>query len=104
MVLYSLKWNIHPDKVEAYASWAKGAIQRTVGAGGVTEFRGYRPASGSFQVVVTHEFENMAAWAAWYSTDTVQTVLAELRTLANNVTTELWGPSSIVPQPIRPGD
>ena len=34
-----------------------------MGAGGVTEFRGYRPASGSAEVVVTHEFANIAAGA-----------------------------------------
>ena len=103
MVLYSLKWNIHPDKAEAYAAWTKGAIQRTLGAGGVTEFRGYRPASGAFQVVVTYEFADMVAWAAWYAAETVQAVLTEVHTLANDVTSELWGPSPIVPQPIRPG-
>lgn len=104
MVLYSIKWNIHPGTpAEEYAAWAQGAIQRTLGAGGVTEFRGYRPASGAFQVVVTYEFEDMAAWAAWHETETVQTVLTELRTVANDVTSELWGPSPIVPQPIRPG-
>ena len=27
----------------------------------------------------------------------------QLCTLANDVTTELWGPSPIVPQPVRPG-
>ena len=59
MVLYCLKWNIHPDKTEAYA--------------------------------------------AWYGHDDVQRVVAELRTLATDVTLELWGPSPIVPQPIRPG-
>ncbi len=103
MVLYLFKWNIHPDKTEAYASWAKGAIQRTLAAGGVTEFRGYRPASGSAEVVVTYEFADMAAWVAWYGHDAVQQVIAEVHTLATDVTTELWGPSSIVPQPIRPG-
>ncbi|MCG3212684.1 MAG: hypothetical protein FOGNACKC_06376 [Anaerolineae bacterium] len=103
MVLYIMKWNIHPDKTEEYMAWSKGAIQRTVGAGGVTEFRAYRPASGPFQVVITLELADMAAWAAWYSTEVVQTVFVEMRTLANNVTTELWGPSPVVPQPIRPG-
>lgn len=103
MVLYCFKWNIHPDKAGAYASWAQSAIQRTLEAGGVTEFRGYRPASGSFQVVVTYQFADMAAWAAWHDAEEVQAVLAELHTLATGVTTELWGPSPIVPQPIRPG-
>ena len=103
MVLYVLKWNIHPDKVKAYTEWAQGAIQRTLGSGGVTEFRGYRPASGASQVVVTYEFTDVIAWAAWYYHDDSQQVFAELRTMANNVTAELWGPSPVVPQPIRPG-
>jgi len=103
MVLYCLKWNVHPDKVAGYAEWAQGAIQRTLAAGGVVEFRGYRPASGDAQVVVTYEFADMVGWAAWYEHDDVQQVLTELRTLANNVTLDLWGPSPIVPKPIRPG-
>lgn len=103
MVLYCLKWNIHPDKVDAYMAWAKSAIQRTVAAGGVTEFRAYRPASGAFQVVITYEFADMAAWAAWYDAADVQAVIAEAHTLATDITTELWGPSPVVPQPIRPG-
>ena len=101
MVLYCFKWNIHPDKVEAYTAWAQSAIRRTLAAGGVTEFRAYRPASGGSEVVVTYEFTDMAAWAVWYDHDDVQRVVNELRTLANNVTMELWGPSPIVPQPIR---
>jgi quinol monooxygenase YgiN len=103
MVLYCFKWNVHPDKTEAYAAWAQSAIRRTLAAGGVTEFRGYRPASGAFQVVVTYEFADMAAWAAWHDAEEVQAVITEAHTLATDVTTELWGPSPIVPRPIRPG-
>ena len=103
MVLYCLKWNIHPDKVESYSAWAQSAIRRTLAAGGVTEFRGYRPASGAFEVVVTYEFADMAAWATWHGRDDVQQVIAELRTMTSHVTVDLWGPSPIVPQPIRPG-
>lgn len=102
MVLYCFRWNIHPDKVEAYAAWAKGAIQRTLAAGGVTEFRGYRPANGAFQVVITYEFADLTAWAAWHDAADVQAVVTELHTLATDVTSELWGPSPIVPRPIRP--
>ena len=103
MVLYVLKWNIHPNKVDAYRDWTQGAIGRTLGAGGAVEFRGYRPATGRHQVVVTFEFADMSDWAEWNDQDAVQEVLTELRTLANDVTMELWGPSPIVPDPIRPG-
>lgn len=104
MVLYCFKWNVHPDKTEAYAAWAQSAIRRTLGAGGVTEFRAYRPASGAFQVVVTYEFADMSTWAAWHDAEEVQAVITEAHTLTTDVTAELWGPSPIVPRPIRPGD
>ena len=103
MVLYVMRWNIHPDKKEAYMGWTKGAISGTVGAGGVVEFRAYRPATGSSQVVVTYEFADMAAWESWHSNEAVQTVLEELHTLATDIGLELWGPSPVVPDPVRPG-
>jgi len=30
MVLYVLKWDIHPDKAEAYLKWTEGAIKGTL--------------------------------------------------------------------------
>jgi quinol monooxygenase YgiN len=102
MVLYVMKWDIHPDKLEAYLKWTESAIKRTVAAPGVVEFRAYRGAVGTSQVVVTYEFADMTAWAAWNSSEDMQKVNAELHTLAHNVTTELWEPSPVVPAPIRP--
>lgn len=43
MVLYVMKWNIHPEKGEAYRAFAERAVPATVGVPGVVEFRGYRP-------------------------------------------------------------
>jgi quinol monooxygenase YgiN len=103
MVLYVMKWDILPDKLEEYLKWAQGAIQRTLGIPGVVEFRAYRPASGASQVVVTYEFADFAAWAAFYSSEESQKTWDEVRMLTNNLSTELWGPSPVVPQPIRPG-
>ena len=42
MVLYVIKWNLHPDKVEAYAKWVKSAIQRQMAVKGVVELRASR--------------------------------------------------------------
>jgi quinol monooxygenase YgiN len=103
MVLGVLKYDIHPDKSEAFLKWAEGAIKRCMSVPGVVEFRSYRGAAGAPQVVSTHEFADMSAWAAWSSSEEVQKAFAELHTLAVNVTTELWGPSPVVPLPVRPG-
>jgi quinol monooxygenase YgiN len=103
MVLAVMKWNIHPDKVEAYTKWTASAIRRTLAVPGVVEFRAYRAATGPHEVVITYEFADFAAWAAWYSNEEFQKVMSELRTLGIDVTSELWGPSPVVPTPIRPG-
>lgn len=104
MVLYIMRWDIVPDKMEAYLKWSEGAIRRTVAAPGVIEFRAYRTAaSPPGQVVVTYEFKDMVAWAEWYSQEDVRKVRDELSTLTTNWTAELWGPSPVVPEPIRPG-
>ena len=69
----------------------------------VEVLRAYRPATGSYQVAVTLEFADMNAWASWQSNEDIQKLLDEARTYLTNVSYELWGPSPIVPEPIRPG-
>jgi antibiotic biosynthesis monooxygenase (ABM) superfamily enzyme len=103
MVLHVFKWDIHPDKVEAYIKWTESAIKRTLAVPGVVEFRAYRPVTGTSQVVVTYEFADLASWAAWYGNEDNQKVMNERRTLTLNESNELWGPSPVVPAPIRPG-
>ncbi len=103
MVFAVMKWNIHPDKAEAYTKFTESAIRRTLAVPGVVEFRAYRPATGAREVVITYEFADFAAWAAWYTNEEAQKVFNELRRLAIDVSAKLWGPSPIVPKPIRPG-
>lgn len=103
MVLFVLRYDIHPDKAEAFAQWSQGAIQRLLAVPGVVEFRAYRGVAGSSQVVVTYEFTDLIAAMTWYSNEETQKVQAEQYTLTVNVTKEIWGPSPVVPAPIRPG-
>lgn len=103
MVLCVFKWNIHPDKTEAYLNFAQRAVPGTVSVPGVVEFRAYRPVTGASAVVLTYEFADLNAWSAWYDDARIQQIIEELRTVATDVTTELWGPSPVVPRPIRPG-
>ena len=53
MVLQVIKYDIHPDKREAYLKWPEGAIKRLLSVPGVVEFRAYRGAAGAPQVVTT---------------------------------------------------
>lgn len=101
MVLHVMKFDIHPDKAEAYVKWTEGAIRGTTGAPGEVEMRAYRTAVGTRQSVVTFEFADLAAWAAWSSSEETQRVLSEMHTLTLNLDIELWGPSPLVPQPVR---
>ena len=103
MVLYIMKYDINPDKVEEYKTWTKTAIPTILGTPGVVEFRGYRPITGNSQVVVTLEFADLDTWNAWYTHKKVQRLFDEARKYEINVSYELWGPSPFLPEPIRPG-
>lgn len=103
MVIYVGKWNIRPEKAEAYPEWAQSAVRRLLAVPGIVEFRGYRPATGSNQVAVTYEFADMQAWASWRYSEDVQKVVDEGYTYTTNVSFELWGPSPVISQPIRSG-
>jgi heme-degrading monooxygenase HmoA len=103
MVIQVVKWDIRQEKAEAYPEWAKSAVSRLLAVPGVVEFRAYRPATGCHQVVATYEFSDMQAWASWRYNEDIQKVFDEGYTYMINLSVELWGPSPIVPEPIRPG-
>ena len=103
MVLYIMKYDVLPDKMEAFIKWAKeAAIPRILKIPGLNEFRSYRPVTGSFQIATTYEFTDMAACAAWLAHPDYQTMMSDFRPFAANVTAEVWGPSPVVPEPLRP--
>lgn len=103
MVIQVIRWDVHPGKAEAYPNWAKSAIPRVLAVPGLVEFRGYRPVTGASQIVTTYEFADLAAWAAWYANEEFQKITKERRAFTINEVRELWGPSPLVPAPIRPG-
>ena len=90
------------DRAEAYPDWAQSAVSRLLAVPGVVEFRAYRPATGCHQVAATYEFTDMQAWASWRHHEDTQKVFNEGNAYMTNMSLELWGPSPIVPEPIRP--
>lgn len=103
MVLYIQKYDIMPGKTEEFIEWAKGAIPKILSAPGIVEMRSYRPAASDSQIATTYEFADMASWAEWQSSEAMQQLNLEVRTYVVSFRTELWGPSPVVPEPLRPG-
>jgi len=103
MVICLMKWDIRPEKIEAYQEWAQSAVKRLLAVPGVVEFRAFRTIMGCHQVAVTYEFINMQAWASWQEDEETKKVFEESRPCITNLSMELWGPSPVVPEPIRPG-
>jgi antibiotic biosynthesis monooxygenase (ABM) superfamily enzyme len=47
VVLFVVKHDIHPDKLEAFQKWAESALKRLASVPGLVEFRAYRGAVGA---------------------------------------------------------
>lgn len=102
MVIYAMKWDIRPGMADAYRDWAQSAVKQLLAVPGVVEFRAYRMITGCHQVAVTYEFNDIKAWASWQNNEDTQKVFEEGRNYMINLSTEILGPSPIVPEPIRP--
>lgn len=101
MVLYVMTWDIRNETRDGYGAWAQQALQQVLGTGDVTEFRAYRPTTGGAEVAVTYEFADMGSFARWNESEAVKTVFETMRHYCSNVSADLWGPSPVVPAPIR---
>ncbi|MDE3089771.1 MAG: antibiotic biosynthesis monooxygenase [Chloroflexota bacterium] len=103
MVLLVTKYDIHPDKVDAFRRFAEDMLKRIPTLPGLVEFRAYRGLAGAPRVIETWEFADMAAFAAWWTSEEVQKQVTEFTPFVLNRTRELWDTSPNVPTPIRPG-
>ncbi len=103
MIQAVLTYDLVPSADQpAYLTWARNAIGLVMQQPGLIEFRAHRNLLGAPLFRVTIEWQSMAdlekfLLGAW------QPVEAELRTMATNIRWEYWGPSPVVPEPLRPG-
>ena len=97
-------WDYLPgmDK-KAYAEFAKNAVATFMKAPGLIEFRANRNVLGSPQARATTVWKSLGDWAKFGETKEWATVQAQLRTFVTNIRVEIWGPSPLVPKPVRPG-
>ena len=88
---------------QAYVAWSKGASATMLQAPGLVEMRIHRNLLGSPQVRLTLVWQTLADWAKFAESAERQKLDSELLEFAANIDIELWGPSPVVPEPLRPG-
>lgn len=86
---------------QSYREYAKKEMSRKTP--GAVEIRAYRNILGSPQVRLTVVWQTLADWARWAESAERQAMQSELLKFATNVRFEIWGPSPVIPAPIRPG-
>jgi heme-degrading monooxygenase HmoA len=92
MIEAILTWDLLPNvDQQGYGAFAQKAIGATMKAPGLIEFRANRNMLGSPQVRSTSVFKTLADWANF--NDSVE--------WRDRV--EIWGPSPVLPEPVRPG-
>jgi heme-degrading monooxygenase HmoA len=97
-------WDLRPDiDQQAYSQFAKKVAGTVLKAPGIVEFRGHRNFLGSPRVRQTTQWQTLADWAKFAESAENQEIQSELHKFATNIKTELWGPSPVVPEPLRPG-
>lgn len=105
MIDVDLRWDFLPGvDQQAYQAWAKKAIGTVLQAPGLFEFRANRNMLGPPQVRATSVWKTMADWANFDESDAWEALKSELLDqYAHNYSVEIWGPSPVVPEPLRPG-
>jgi heme-degrading monooxygenase HmoA len=89
---------------KAYQEWAKRTIGLVLKSPGVIEFRAYRNILGSPFVRSTSVWKTLADWSNFVESAGWKAAEAELRAKYGvDIRVELWGPSPVVPEPLRPG-
>jgi len=87
---------------DAYQSWAKKAVALVLQQPGLVELRANRNILGSPQVRIVTVWKSGADWAK-FGEGAWRPLESELLKFATNLKAELWGPSALVPEPLRPG-
>jgi heme-degrading monooxygenase HmoA len=103
MVEIAFTYDFVPGVDESgYSKLAKRATAMMVAAPGFLEFSAHRSLVGTPHVRRTSVWESLAHWAALAQSPEFQEITAEFRTYVTNVNVQMWGPSPLVPHPIRP--
>jgi heme-degrading monooxygenase HmoA len=87
---------------QAYMEYVKRAVGAVLQAPGLVELRSQRNVLGVPRLRVTTVWQSLSDWAAFSQSATWQAIEAEQVQFLTNTHTEIWGPSPVLPEPIRP--
>jgi hypothetical protein len=103
MIETNMSWDLLPlVDVKVYAAWAKKAGETMAKQPGMIEFRASRNMLGNPQIRISLMWKSLADWAKFAEGEVWGAVNTELRSYATNFRIELWGPSPVIAEPIRP--
>jgi hypothetical protein len=102
MIEVTVTWELRPGiDLEAYAAFAKNAVSTALQAPGIVEVRAQRGLLAP-QVRATYVWQSLADWGKFQETGDWQELMLAFNSFAANIDTQLWGPSPIMPEPVRP--
>ena len=103
MIESTMTYDLFPNvDMMAYQEWTKRGIAIMAKQPGMLEFRANRNVLGSPRVRTTTVFRSLEDWAKFADSDAWHSIEAEMQGFATNVQIELWGPSRLLPEPVRP--
>jgi len=103
MIEVNMTYDFAPGAdMSAYAEWARRTVATIMQVPGLVEFRAHRNILGTPYVRSTTVLQSMTDWVNFSESEAWQTIEAGLRSFTVNLTVEMWGPSPIISEPLRP--
>ncbi len=88
---------------QAYLEWAKKAIGLVMQSPGFIEFRANRNFLGSPYIRSTSVWKALPDWVNFAESESWRAIQAELlASFTADIKVEIWGPSPVMPEPLRP--
>jgi hypothetical protein len=103
MIEVNLTYDLVPNAdINGYREWAKKSIETTAKAPGMTELRANRNILLSPQIRIASMWGSLEDWVRFKESEGWRSLEGALRGFATNFKVEIWGPSPLLAEPIRP--